>query len=80
MNETMMSVKEVAELLNISVYTVYRLKDKPDGPKAYKVGGCVRFKRSEVNDYLTKCTVAPVITPKPHQRARFKYVPGMKVV
>ena len=80
MSETMMSVKEVAELLNLSIYTVYRLKDKPDGLKAYKVGGCVRFKRSEVNDYLARCTVAPVIRQKQRQCTRFKYVPGMKVV
>ena len=80
MQKSMMSAKEVAELLNISVYTVYRLKDKSDGLKAYKVGGCVRFKRSDVDDYLTRCTVAPVASQKPLPRTRFKYVPGMKVV
>lgn len=80
MNNQMMSAKDVAELLNLSVYTVYRLKDKADGLRAYKVGGCIRFKRSDVEEYLAGNTVEPVSRQEPRQSVRFKYVPGMKVV
>lgn len=45
MLESMMTVREVAELLGISADTIYRLKDRPDGIPAYKVGVGLRFKR-----------------------------------
>ena len=80
MQEPMMSVKEVAEMLNISIYTVYRLKDQPHGIKAYKVGGSVRFKRSDVDNYLSGRAVVPVVPAPKFKCERFKYVPGMKVV
>lgn len=80
MQEPMMKVEEVAELLNVKASMVYRLKDQPNGLKAYKVGRCVRFKRGDVEAYLAGHAVEPVICQKPCHGARFKYVPGMKVV
>ena len=46
--ESLMTAQEVASMLGVSIYTVHRLKFKPGGLPAYKVGGCVRFKRGEV--------------------------------
>lgn len=81
MQEPMMTVKEVADLLGVSIYTIHRLKEKPSGLRAYRVGRCVRFKRSEVEEYLACHAVDPVFyeSGKP-KGVRFKYVPGMKVV
>lgn len=81
MQEPMMSVKEVADLLGVSIYTIHRLKEKPNGLRAYRIGRCVRFKRSEVEEYLACHMVEPVFyeSGKP-KGVRFKYVPGMRVV
>lgn len=81
MQETMMDARAVSDLLGVSVYTVYRLKDKPDGLRAYRVGRCIRFKGSEVEAYLASHVVEPVAykSGKP-KGVRFRYVPGMKVV
>ena len=80
MNEPMIDAKQVAEMLGVSIHTVYRLKDKTGGLPAYKVGGCVRFRRSEVETYITTQTVKPAEKPEPFAKDRFQYKPGMKVV
>lgn len=76
-----MTTQQVAELLGVSIDTVYRLKEKPDGLRAYRVGRNIRFKREEVEEYLACHVVEPVFYNggKP-KGVRFKYVPGMKVV
>lgn len=81
MQESMLTVQDVANMLHVSIYTVNRLKDKPDGLRAYRVGRCIRFKRHEVEEYLEHHTVEPVFykSGKP-KGVRFQYVPGMKVV
>lgn len=80
MDEKMLSANELAEMLNISVYTVHRLVHKVDGLKGYKVGGVTRFKPSEVEAYLTANVVKPAEKPQKFSSGRFTYVPGMKVV
>lgn len=80
-SEPMVSAHDVAAKLNISVSTVYRLKDKKDGLPAYRVGGAIRFKMSEVESYIVAQAIRPV--DKAAGKAnihRFKYTPGMKVV
>ena len=79
MNQTMLKPKEVADMLGVSVYTVHRLKFKPDGLRAYKVAGAVRFKPEDA--YLEAQKVKPVVKAEamPGIR-RFTYVPGMRVV
>ena len=47
-----MTTQQVAELLGVSADTVYRLKEKPDGLRAYRVGHSLRFRRDEVETYL----------------------------
>ena len=80
LTEPMMTINEVAEMLGVSSKTIYRLKSKPDGIRAYKVGGCVRFKRSEVEDYIQSQVVKTVVKAEPFVRGHFHYVPGMRVV
>ena len=82
MHSPLISAQEVAARLGVSVYTVYRLKDKPDGLKAYRVGRSIRFRPGDVDDYLAAQQVKPV-QPNEHFGEgikRFRYVPGMKVV
>lgn len=81
MYQPMISVQQVADRLGVSIYTVYRLKDKPDGIPAYKVAGCIRFHPDEVEAYVKTHAIKPVAAPKPaFKPRRFTYVPGMKVV
>lgn len=79
--EPLLSAKEVAELLHVSIYTVYRLKDQQDGLPAYRVSGSVRFKPADVEAYLERRTIAPV-PPRQDRpgQVHFRYIPGMKVV
>ena len=80
--EKCMSVREVAELMGVSEGTIYRLANKKGGIKAYKVGGCIRFKPSDVNAYLEAREIKPPEkSAKPFSgMTRFKYTPGMRVV
>lgn len=82
MTEPMISVNEVAERLGVSPDTIYRLKNKPNGLRAYRVGRCIRFRPEEVDAYIAAQAVEPVTQPMPFgkQIHRFRYVPGMKVV
>ncbi len=81
MTQSMLTVQDVAVMLNVSPCTVYRLKDQLNGPRAYRVGHSLRFKPEDVAKYLESRKVAPV---QPRQsgycKRRFTYVPGMKVV
>lgn len=78
--ERMIDAKEVAELLGVNPNTVYHMKDKPGGLPAYRVGRLVRFKLSEVEEYIERQAVKPAEPDRPFCLNRFQYVPGMKVV
>lgn len=79
--EPLLTTKEVAQLLHVSISTVYRLKDQLDGLPAYRVSGALRFKLADVEAYLERQAVEPV-TPRQDRpgQVHFRYVPGMKVV
>ena len=47
---------ELADFLKVSKTTVYRLIEKRSVP-FYKIGGSLRFKQSEVMEYLEKSRV-----------------------
>ncbi len=49
--ETLITIKDVTKLLNISRTTVYRLLEKGDIP-SYKIGNQLRFKLSEIEAYI----------------------------
>ena len=81
MPEKMMTAKELAEQLGVSVYTIHRLAQKKGGLKGYKVGRLTRFKPSEVAEYLASQEIKPPEkkTAMPGMQ-RFTYRTGMKVV
>lgn len=80
MNEPMITAHQVADMLGVSIYTVYRLKDKPNGLPAYKVAGCIRFRRAEVEAYVSSQAIKAAEQHEPFVKTRFRYTPGMKVV
>lgn len=77
---TMLSVHDVAAQLGVTETTVYRLKDRPQGIRAYRVGRCVRFRQEDVDAYINTQVIQPVQPEPSCVKNRFKYVPGMKVV
>ncbi len=52
--ESFLIAKDVAELLNCSVYHVYRLKKM--GMPYKKVGTSLRFLKSEIDDWINRRT------------------------
>lgn len=55
----LLTVLEVAKLLNISASSVRRLQDARHIP-FFKVGGCVRFAKRDVMAYLKNRRVEPI--------------------
>lgn len=52
--ERLLTLKEVAEILRLSVRTVWRLIDKKDLPQPVRVGRSVRLFLSDVLTYLER--------------------------
>lgn len=55
----MLTANEVANRLGIKRSAVYNLCYKPSGLRAYKVGGCLRFKPEEVEAYKRQKSAPP---------------------
>lgn len=53
MQETLLTVEQIASYLKIDKFTVYRLVAQKDIP-AFKVGNQWRFKRSLIDAWLTR--------------------------
>lgn len=80
-DERMLSPSELAQLWGVSVYTIHRLANRPDGLKAYKIGSLTRFRAADVEAYLAANELRAPERQEPFPgMARFKYTPGMKVV
>jgi excisionase family DNA binding protein len=48
----LLSVKELADLLQVSVYSIYAWHRKGQGPSAIRIGNRVRFHPSDVIEWL----------------------------
>lgn len=59
----LISPNELAEILNISVVSVRRLVDKRGVP-FYKIGGSLRFKMVDIEQYLEEVKFEPIIKHK----------------
>ena len=55
--ENLLDKKQVAELLNISVKTIDLWLAKDTGPKPVRLGRLVRFKKSEVQEFIDRLTL-----------------------
>lgn len=77
--EQLLTPREAAEVLNVSTRTIYREGERGN-LKKIRVGSRLRFRMEDIQKYIADAEEAP---PQPKQLgniARFKYVPGMKVV
>ena len=50
--DKLMSLRDVSEMLGITVQTLYRWRYKGDGPAGYRVGRHVRYRREAVEAWL----------------------------
>lgn len=80
--EPMLDIRQVAQWLGVSTYTVRREVERGQLTKV-KVGRLDRFRRLDVEAYLASHEAEPL--PPPQERPmgqirRFQYVQGMKVV
>lgn len=53
--EPLLSLQELSELLGVPVNTLYRWRCRGEGPKAYRLGRHVRYRRSDVESWLVSC-------------------------
>ncbi|MBI2551324.1 helix-turn-helix domain-containing protein [Candidatus Uhrbacteria bacterium] len=58
-NYTLMTIKEVADFLQISRSSAYRLIEKR-AIRFFKIRSGIRFNRSDVVGYLESCAVEPI--------------------
>lgn len=56
----LLTIKEVADLLKVSVASIRRLQQGRKIP-FIKVGGSVRFSKTDIEDYLKRIRVEPII-------------------
>ena len=51
LQQSLMTVREAAVFLDLNRSDLYRLKDKTEGLRAYRIGRLLRFKPEEVAAY-----------------------------
>lgn len=51
-----MTVEDVANYLDVPVKTVYAWNSNGSGPKRIRVGKYVRYRQSELEEWLKTCT------------------------
>jgi excisionase family DNA binding protein len=52
--ESLMTVEQVAEYLNVPIKTVYRWRLTGTGPRGARVGRYVRFRRTDVEAWVDR--------------------------
>lgn len=50
--ERLLTPAQLAEHLGVSVATIYQWRYRSEGPPGFKVGGRVRYRRSDVDAWL----------------------------
>jgi excisionase family DNA binding protein len=50
--EPVLSLVELAEYLHVPVQTLYDLRAKGRGPRGFRVGRCLHFRKSEIDAWL----------------------------
>ena len=51
-SEKLMTLADLAEFLGVPVATLYGWRHRGEGPRGYRVGRHVRYRRVEVEDWL----------------------------
>ncbi len=61
-NQALMSARQVAELLNISTRTLWRLKSAGRLPSAIRIGKSIRWRREDLNTWIEEGCQTPIST------------------
>ena len=56
-NDTMLTIQQVSERLNVSARLVYKLASS-GVLKAYRIGGAIRITTAQLAEYLRQCELA----------------------
>ena len=69
--DPLLTIDEAANYLAIPKATLYtwRTRRAGFGPRAIKMGGCLRFRRSDLDDWIVAHREATVASPSPDQAA-----------
>lgn len=51
-NERLLTIKEVADYLGVPVATLYQWRYRREGPPGFRIGGLVRYRRSDVDAWI----------------------------
>lgn len=54
--DPLLTIEEVSDWLGIPRGTLYQWRSRKQGPRAIKVGGALRYRRTEVESYLERHT------------------------
>jgi len=77
----LMTTKQVADLLQVPVATLYRWRYYRDGPSAFRVGRHLRYRETEVESWITqqeaKQPTKYLDTEKPHENYNPNRVNGL---
>ena len=77
----LMTTKQVADLLQVPVATLYRWRYYSDGPSAFRVGRHLRYRESEVEAWITqqeaKQPTKQLHPEKPHENHNPNRVTGL---
>jgi len=67
-NQLLMSAGQVAEMLNISTRTLWRLKSAGKLPAPIRIGKCVRWRREDLNTWIEEGCQIPISTDNVSRR------------
>jgi len=59
--EILLSIDEVSEILGLKKSTLYRWAWAKKALTYYKIGGKIKYKNKDIEDYIAKSRVAPII-------------------
>lgn len=59
MPNELLTASEVATWLHVHVRTLHRIRERGEGPPAYRVGGAFRYRKADVEAWLEGRASAP---------------------
>ena len=65
----LMTAEETAALLGIKETTLYKWRERGQGPPYIKMGGALRFRRNAVKRWLDESEIDPAAADKPGRKA-----------
>lgn len=69
MSEKMLTDKQLAESIGVTVACVRNWRYEGRGPKFLRLGGAIRYREQDVREFFDDCTVLPSGESAPQQLA-----------